>query len=295
MRFGYVFVFIFLGYFLLEASSFARLPKTEEFPETRKSLDSSRVPFLPPSPAYCRQEMYDKYVRNTYVRVIGSCGALEKLWQEAHRLLEHTVSTNLILMDMESANPGDQADSCQTQDRLRKIQTIKGNLTSVQDRALAEGDRIMKVCEKDLDEYKNRLRTIEANCSSAITPMLPLNKKEAESNIKQRNQFLKNHDKEERNFLTRVSNLNQQLKQQEQSAIICKNSISTVLDPSNGGGGTSFSTSVETEMRINTNTNTSTATRTSINTSINTSTRTKTQTSTEKSNGSNSTTIYKSN
>ncbi len=291
MRFGYFFVSIFLGYILVEASSHARLPKIEEFPETRKSLDSSRVPFLPPSPAYCRQEMYDKYVRNTYVRVIGSCGALEKLWKEAHRLLEHTVSTNLILMDMQSANPGDQADSCQTQDRLRKIQTTKVNLKSVQDRALAEGDRIMKVCEKDLEEYKTRLRTIEANCSAAITPMLPLNKKEAESNIKQGNQFLKNHDKEERNFLTRVSNLNQQLKEQEQSAIACKNSISPVLDPSNGGGGTSFSTSVATEIGVSTNTNTSTAIRTSTNAS----TRTKTQTSTEKSNGSNSTTIYKSN
>lgn len=297
MRQKHRYLFLFLAYLFFNLSAEARLPKAEEFPETRKSLDSSRVPFLPPTPAYCRQEMFDQYVRNAFFRVVGSCGALEKLWKEAHSLLEQTVSTNLILLDMGSSFDTEQADSCQTQERLQKIHMTRNNLKSVQDRALKEGDRIMKICEKDLEEYKNRLRTIENNCSSAITPMLPLNKKEAEATIKQGNQFLKDHDKSERTFLKRIADLNQQLKEQEQAAISCKSSLESV--PGGPGGfATSLQTSVSTSVGTSTNTSVNPNGAAGGNrgsTFTNTSTRTRTQDSTGKGSSSNTTTIYKTN
>lgn len=161
---------ILFGFAVLLSAAHAALPPIPQtFQATQKAIDASKWGI--PQSSGCEPEK----LKNTYTyyhgRQSGTCGAMQKLWGEAERVLAEVAVARYELLDK---LPPMAEDVCQTESRRRLNQSGLDSLVQVDARVQSEAARVMKICEQDRQKFEDAKKYYEGECAKTLHPLKPV-------------------------------------------------------------------------------------------------------------------------
>lgn len=162
-----LFFFLLLSGLFWQASVQARLSEGGriEFDSTR-NVRSHQVFRIP---SHCEPGLLNRTYSSMHARQMGSCGAIEKIYEEGIRVTFEVFSANISAsVSPVSTDNRIAPDDCRTAERLRTGQSALDALNRVDARVREEVKRVGDICEEELRDMRNFRASMQQACQGTL-------------------------------------------------------------------------------------------------------------------------------